>query len=56
MRSNSRTFSTTVILEILVKAIKFSKLAILAFHKLLIFITGSVSRYTLIMENQLVSY
>ena len=31
-------------------------MTILAFHKVLIFITGSVSQYTLILENKLVSY
>ena len=45
------SLSCTVILEILV-----SKLTILAFHKLLIFITWSVSQYTLILEYLLVSY
>ena len=47
---------STVILEILVIANKFSKLTILAFHKLLIFITWSISQYILILENYLVSY
>ena len=35
---------------------KFSQLTILAFHKLLIFVTWSVSQYILILEYLLVSY